>query len=151
MKPTINIDRDHNSEELPEAEACRRQIKDMKYIRIKVKTLRIEAEDLLHQLIGNSFDLRIEIPLPDIYQKKMSNQTVKLNNYEVLSFNEFGFHSLSLYNFRIDEETLAEYVMSKMTVAIENHDVTGTLNMNKMIMAPDFKLDACIDLTQNRT
>jgi hypothetical protein len=74
-----------------------------------------------------------------------------MNNYEVLSFNEFGFHSLSLYNFRIDEETLAEYIMSKMTVAIDNHEVTGTLNINKLIMAPDFKLDTCIDLTQSRT
>lgn len=76
---------------------------------------------------------------------------VKLNNYEVLSFNEFGFHSLSLYNFRVDEETLAEYVMSQMTFAIEAHNVAGILNMNKLIMAHDFKLEACIDLTQTLT
>lgn len=153
QKPTINMERDQNqtAQELAEAEASRRQIKDMKFIRVKVKTLRIEAEDLLHQLIGSSFDLKIELPLPDIYQKKMSNQTVKLNNYEVLSFNEFGFHSLSLYNFRIDEETLADYVMSKMTVAIESHNVTGTLNMNKLMMAQDFKLEAFIELTQSLT
>lgn len=63
-----------------------------------------------------------------------------LNNYEVLSFNEFGFHSLSLYNFRIDEETLAEYVMAKMTFALEAYNVTGSLNLNKLIMAHDFRL-----------
>ena len=76
---------------------------------------------------------------------------VKLNNYEVLSFNEFGFHSLSLYNFRIDEETLADYVMSQMTFAIEAHKVSGILNMNKLIMAHDFKLEASIDLTRTLT
>lgn len=68
-----DMDRDHNLEELPESEADRRQIKDMKFIRVKVKTLRIEAEDLLHELIDKSFDLQIEIPLPDIYQKKINN------------------------------------------------------------------------------
>ena len=68
-----DIDRDHDLEDLPESEADRRQIKDMKFIRVKVKTLRIEAEDLLHELIDKSFDLQIEIPLPDIYQKKINN------------------------------------------------------------------------------
>jgi hypothetical protein len=73
QQPTINMEREQSAQELAEAEASRRQIKDMKFIRVKVKTLRIEAEDLLHQLIGSSFDLKIELPLPDIYQKKMSN------------------------------------------------------------------------------
>lgn len=45
----------------------KRQIKDMKFIRIKVKTLRIESEQLLHKLIDESFNLQIEIPLPDPY------------------------------------------------------------------------------------
>lgn len=84
----------------------------MKFIRVKVKNLRIESEELLHKLIDESFNLVVTIPLPDIYQKKISDQTMQLNNYDVLSFNEFAFNSLSLYNFRVDEATLGQYVMS---------------------------------------
>lgn len=75
----------------------------MRFIRVKVKTLQILDSELLNMMIDEGFDLKIEIPLPDIYQRKISNQIASLNNYEVLSHNEFGFHSLSLYNFRIDE------------------------------------------------
>ena len=78
----------------------------MKFIRIKVKTLRMENEALLHKLINQSFNLALEIPLPDFYQKSIGVQSIQLNNYDVLSFNEFAFNSLSLYNFRVDEQTL---------------------------------------------
>ena len=34
-------------------------------------------------------------------------QTVKLSNYDVVGMNEFEFQSLSLYNFKISEETFS--------------------------------------------
>jgi len=45
----------------------------MKFIRVKVKNLRIESEDLLHKLIDGSFNFQVAVPLPDIYQKKISD------------------------------------------------------------------------------
>jgi hypothetical protein len=45
----------------------------------------------------------MEIPLPDFYSKKINNQSIHLNNYDVLSFNEFAFNSMSLYNFKVDD------------------------------------------------
>lgn len=65
-----------------------------------------------------------------------------------MSFNEFAFNSLSLYNFRVDEDTLGQYVQSKMTFGIGAHQVEGFLNMNKLILSGDFKLEAVIDLQQ---
>jgi hypothetical protein len=52
----------------------------------------------------------VEVPLPDIYQKKLSNQSVKLSNYDVVAFNEFAYNSSSLYNFKVDEETLSKFI-----------------------------------------
>ena len=78
----------------------------MKFIRVKVRTLRITSESLLSNLIAQNFTLSIEIPLPDFYSKAINNQSIQLNNYDVLSFNEFAFNSLSLYNFRVDEQSL---------------------------------------------
>jgi hypothetical protein len=66
------LDQLQNLEDFEETEANKRQIKDMKYIRIKVKTLRIENEALLHHLIENSFSLSISVPLPDYIQKRVS-------------------------------------------------------------------------------
>lgn len=77
----------------------------MKFIKIKISTLRIEDEALLHALIDETFSIIVELPMPDIYQKKITMQQIKLSNYDVVSFNEFAFNNLSLFNFKIDEET----------------------------------------------
>ena len=45
----------------------------MRFIRVKVKTLQILDSELLNMMIDDGFDLKIEIPLPDIYQRKISN------------------------------------------------------------------------------
>lgn len=138
-----------NCEEIPDEQAGKRQIKDMKFIRIKVKQFRVESDQaLISKLIDESFNLQINIPLPDPYQKKISVQQVHLNNYEVENFNEFAFNSLSMYNFRIDEQTLADYVQSKMTFKIPEHGIDGSLSLNKLIMAEDFKIEETIDLIQ---
>jgi hypothetical protein len=99
----VDFEQQQHLEERAEDESNKRQIADMKFIRIKVKNLRIESEALLHKLIEGSFNLSVEVPLPDFYQKKIGVQSLQLNNYDVLSFNEFAFNSLSLYNFRVDE------------------------------------------------
>jgi len=45
----------------------------MKFIKIKINSLRIEDEGLLHNLIDETFSISVNVPLPDIYQKKISN------------------------------------------------------------------------------
>ena len=82
----------------------------MKFIRVKVKRVEIDSADLISKMTNEGFSLLISIPLPDIYQGKISDQSIQLNNYDVVSNSEFAFNSLSLYNFRVDEDTLGEYV-----------------------------------------
>ena len=145
-KGSIDLDQQQNLEDLPEDQANKRQIGDMKFIRVKIKTLRITSESLLHNLIDKNFTLNVDIPLPDFYSKQVNNQSIALNNYDVLSFNEFAFNSLSLYNFKIDDQSLGHYVSSMMGFYIADQEVLGTLPMNKLIMAKDFKLDADVNL-----
>lgn len=57
--------------------------------------------------------------MPDIYQKKVSYQQIKLSNYDIISFNEFAFNNLSLYNFKIDEETFNQLVSANLNIGIE--------------------------------
>lgn len=66
----------------------------------------------------------------------------------MLSFNEFAYNSLSLYNFKVDDLSLGHYVGSEMGFLIADFDVFGVLPMNKLIMASDFKLEANVDLNQ---
>jgi hypothetical protein len=44
----------------------------MKFIKVKILGLRVENEELLHQLIDSSFTLIVDVPLPDVYQKKIA-------------------------------------------------------------------------------
>ena len=120
----------------------------MKFIRVKVKNVLIDDQALLPKLIDQSFDLQVSIPLPDIYQKKISDQHIHLSNYEVLNYNEFSFNSLSLYNFRVDEETLGAFVTSQLHVMIPDHKVDSRLSMNRLIMSHDFKIEVAVDLVQ---
>ena len=48
---------------------------DMKFIRVKVKNVRIESKELLHKMINENFNLKVTTPLPDINQKKITDQT----------------------------------------------------------------------------
>lgn len=112
----------------------------MKFIRIKVKHLNVESPDLISKMTDKSFTLFLDIPLPDVYHKCLSEQKITLSNYEVMKHNLFAFNSLSLYNFRVDEHTLGQYVASKMKFGISEFDVIGTLDMNRLIMSNDFKL-----------
>jgi len=64
----------------------------------------------------------------------------------VLDHNLYGFNSLSLYNFRVDEATLQEFVGSNFEVGIDQFNVTGSFPVNKLIMSHDFKLEDQIEL-----
>jgi len=145
----IDLNKAQNLEDLPISEAERRQIKDMKFIRVRVKTLHIESDELISQLHQDTFSLSMNLPLPDIHKKKMSDQQVSLSNYESLQHNVFAFNSLSLYNFRVDEDTLQQFVGSNLQIAIKDHGVSGSLAMNKLLMAHDFKLEATVELEQS--
>ena len=46
----------------------------MRFIKIKIGTLRIEDEALLHSLIDETFSIIVELPMPDVYNKKISMQ-----------------------------------------------------------------------------
>jgi len=145
----IDLNKAQNLEDLPISEAERRQIKDMKFIRVRVKTLHIESDELISQLHQDTFSLSMNLPLPDIHKKKMSDQQVSLSNYESLQHNVFAFNSLSLYNFRVDEDTLQQFVGSNLQISIKDHGVSGSLAMNKLLMAHDFKLEATVELEQS--
>ena len=44
----------------------------MKFIKVKINALRVEDESLLHSLIDETFSITVDMPLPDIYQKKIT-------------------------------------------------------------------------------
>ena len=63
----------------------------------------------LHAQVGplskGKLSLTVNLPLPDIYNRCIRNQSVTLSNYNVISENEFEFTSLTMYNFMISEDT----------------------------------------------
>lgn len=120
----------------------------MKFIRIKVKNLLVTSESLISSLQANPFSLSIGVPLPDHYQSTVVLQKGNLSNYEILSENQYAFNSLSLYNFRVNETTLSQFVNSALRVEIPDLDVFGELSMNKLIMSHDFELKTDIELYQ---
>ena len=123
----------------------------MKFIRVKVRSLNVDSDDLLQKINEHGLCLRVNIPLPDVYQKKVTDQLVTLTNYEVMGYNQFALNSLSLYNFRVDETTLGMFVASMMTFSIPEYQVEGSLNMNKVLLAENFKLEATVPLRQTVT
>mmetsp|Transcript_34710 Transcript_34710/g.53260 ORF Transcript_34710/g.53260 Transcript_34710/m.53260 type:complete len:88 (+) Transcript_34710:1447-1710(+) len=68
-----------------------------------------------------------------------------------MGYTDFALNSLSLYNFRVDEATLGLFVESRMDFAIPEYLVSGSLNMNRLLLAPDFKLEASVPLRQTVT
>ena len=83
-------------------------IKEMRFIRLKIKSMQIDDNALLQKLVGHNFSLTVALPLADIYKNVIHDQFIKLTNPQEISFNEFEFSSLSLYNFRLNEETFHE-------------------------------------------
>lgn len=89
------------------------------------------------------------MPLPDIYSKKIANQSLKMSNYDVVAFNEFAYNSSTLYNFKVDEETLTKFIQSNLKVSLEGLSVTGSLAMTKLVMAKNYKLEVTIRLERH--
>jgi hypothetical protein len=87
---------------------------DMKFIRFKIKKLTIDDGDLCQTMVNHGFSLTSALPLPDIYKQTISDQFVKLSNYDLISVNEFEFTSLTLYNFKLSEETVADLSNSQI-------------------------------------
>ena len=51
----------------------------------------------------------------------MTHQLVKLSNYDVVGMNEFEFTSLSVYNFRVSEETFGLLTQSQLKIDLEGY------------------------------
>lgn len=69
-----------------------------------------------------------------------------MNNYDIISFNEFAYNNSSLYNFKVDEETFNKLVNSTLKISIDGQSVSGSLSMIKLIMAKNYKFDFSIPL-----
>ena len=81
----------------------------MKFLRLKIKTLRVEDNDLLQEMIDQSFAVTIALPLADVYNQSVQDQFIKLTNYDNISLNEFDFCSQSLFNFKVSDETFNDF------------------------------------------
>ena len=127
----------------------------MRFIRMKVKSLIVEDAGVLRELHGQTealrdskFSLTLALPLPDIYKNSISHQYVKLSNYSVVAENEFEFTNVSLYNFMVSEETFNKLSAAELSVTLDEMSIEGRFQMNKLLMAPDFKLALQVPLTK---
>ena len=77
LKPRSNVYPDYqehsNLDKFALEQADRRQIKDMKFIRIKVKNLVVESANLIEKLQQGPFTLSINVPIPNPYQKDIGD------------------------------------------------------------------------------
>jgi zona occludens toxin (predicted ATPase) len=71
---------------------------------------------------------------------------LKLNNYDVVSFNEFAYNNSTLYNFKVDEETFNKLVSAQLKVALDAYNVTGSVGMIKLLMSKNYKYEVSITL-----
>lgn len=88
------------------------------------------------------------LPLADIYQQSVSGQKIQLSNYDVVGMNEFEFTSLSVYNFKVSEETFGLLSQSEVKIAIDEFGAQGSLSMGKLLLSPNFQLKTTVDLTK---
>jgi hypothetical protein len=114
-------------------------IKDMRFVRMKIKTLRVEDKALLQRLIDcKKFSLTVALPLPDVYRNEVQDQFIKLNNYDYVGPDEFEFTNLTLYNFKISEGTFNLLSGSQVQVMIDDESVHGSIPMNRLLLADNF-------------
>ena len=113
-------------------------IRDMKFLRLKIKTLRVEDNDLLQELIDQSFAVTIALPLADVYNQNVQDQFIKLTNYDTISMNEFDFCSQSLFNFKVSDETFNNFAAASLQVMIDGKNTHGQLQMNRLVLANNF-------------
>lgn len=92
----------------------------MRFIRMKIKSMVVDDNVLLQKLVGNNFSLTVALPLADVYKNVIHDQFIKLTNPMEVAANEFQFSSLSLYNFRVNEETFHDLSSSFLQVMIDD-------------------------------
>ena len=126
-------------------------IMDMKFARFKIKKMTIDDGDLNQTLINSGLSLTAALPLPDIYKKTVSDQFIKLSNPTIVSVNEFEFTSLTLYNFKVSEETITELSNSHLQIMLDDLNVHGQIPMSKLLLAPNFQLRCTIPLKKTVT
>ena len=97
----------------------------------------------------DSFSLSAALPLPDIYKQTISDQWIKLNNYDVVAVNEFEFTNLSLYNFKVSEETITQLSKANLQIMLDDKSVHGQISMAKLLLAPNFNLKVRIPLKKS--
>lgn len=76
----------------------------------------------------------------------MRNQLIRLTNYDMISFNEFEFTSLTLYNFKVSEETFKALTDSAVTVLLDDLNVAGDVSLNKLLLSPNFSIKVTVPL-----
>lgn len=54
---------------------------------------------------------------------------------------------MSLYNFRVSEETFGELSTADLKIQIDESGPSGTLKMGKLLLAPNFQLKTSVELT----
>ena len=115
---------------------------------MKIKSLVIEDATILQELISQKLSMTISLPLPDIYNRCLANQTINLSNYSIVAENKFEFTSLSLYNFMVSEETFNALSAANLSIAIDGQETEGQIKMNKLLMAPGYKLAMRVPMTK---
>lgn len=99
----------------------------------------------------DSFSLTAALPLPDIYKRSIADQFIKLSNYDIVSVNEFEFTNLSLYNFKVSEETITQLSNANLQIMLDEKSVHGQISMAKLLLAPNFHLKVTIPLKKSVT
>jgi hypothetical protein len=66
-----------------------------------------------------------------------------------VGLNEFEFTSLSVYNFKVSEETFGLLSQSEVKISIDDLGAAGSLTMGRLLLAPNFQLKTVMDLTQS--
>ena len=66
-----------------------------------------------------------------------------------MGLNEFEFTSLSVYNFKVSEETFGLLSQSEVKISIDDLGAAGSLTMGRLLLAPNFQLKTVVDLTQS--
>lgn len=52
--------------------------------------------------------------------------------------NEFEFTNLSLYNFKVSEDTFGQLSQSELKIQIDDSPITGCISMGKLLLAPNY-------------
>ena len=73
---------------------------------------------------------------------------MRLSNYNISSFNKFDFSSLTLYNFKVSEDTFNALAQANIEVEIEGHSISGKISMNRLLLAKDFACPVTIPLVK---